>query len=85
MCVHGVDGGRRGERPNPSSLIELLDVFGEDGLRSYLMGFAEGREDAQDEQVLPYSRRWCSVSPYDRLNLSCFEGRKTACARFWPC
>jgi hypothetical protein len=51
MCVHGVDGGRRGERPNPSSLIELLDVFGEDGLRSYLMGFAEGREDAQDEWV----------------------------------
>ena len=41
--------GRCGVQLNPSELIELLDVFGEDGLRSYLMGFAEGREDAQDE------------------------------------
>ena len=49
LYVRGVEEGRRGEQPDPSSLIELLDVFGEDGLRSYLMGFAEGREDAQDE------------------------------------
>ena len=49
LYVRGVDEGGRGEQPDPSSLIELLDVFGEDGLRSYLMGFAEGREDAQDE------------------------------------
>jgi hypothetical protein len=49
LYVRGVGEGRRGERPNPSALIELLDVFGEDGLHSYLMGFAGGREDAQDE------------------------------------
>jgi hypothetical protein len=49
LYVRGVDEGLRGEQPDPSALIELLDVFGEDGLRSYLMGFAEGREDAQDE------------------------------------
>ncbi len=49
LYVRGVEEGRRGEQPDPSSLIELLDVFGEDGLRSYLMGFAEGREDTQDE------------------------------------
>ena len=49
LYIRGVDEGRRGEQQDPSSLIELLDVFGEDGLRSYLMGFAEGREDAQDE------------------------------------
>ena len=49
LYVRGVDEGSRGEQPDPSTLIELLDVFGEDGLRSYLMGFAEGREDAQDE------------------------------------
>ena len=49
LYIRGVDEGRRGEQPDPSALIELLDVFGEDGLRSYLMGFAEGREDAQDE------------------------------------
>ncbi len=49
LYVRGVDEGRRGVQLDPSALIELLDVFGEDGLRSYLMGFAEGREDAQDE------------------------------------
>ncbi len=48
LNVRGVDEGTRGEQPDPSTLIELLDVFGEDGLRSYLMGFAEGREDARE-------------------------------------
>ena len=46
--VRGANEGRRGVQPHPSALIELLDVFGEDGLRSYLMGFAEGREDARE-------------------------------------
>jgi hypothetical protein len=49
LYVRGVDEARRGEQPDPSTLIELLDVFGEEGLRSYLMGFAEGREDAREE------------------------------------
>ncbi|HEV2743607.1 MAG TPA: hypothetical protein VGV91_10650 [Rubrobacter sp.] len=48
LYVRGVEEGGRGEQPDPSELIELLDVFGEDGLRSYLMGFAEGREDARE-------------------------------------
>ncbi len=46
LYLRGVEEGSRGEQPDPSALIEVLDVFGEDGLRSYLMGFAEGREDA---------------------------------------
>ena len=45
----GVDEGSRGKQPDPSTLIELLDVFGEDGLCSYLMGLAEGREEAREE------------------------------------
>ncbi len=48
LYLRGVDEGYRGEQPDPSTLIELLDVFGEAGLRSYLMGFAEGREDARE-------------------------------------
>jgi hypothetical protein len=48
LCIRGVDDGSRGEQPAPSVLIELLDVLGKDGLRSYLMGFAEGREDARE-------------------------------------
>ena len=48
LYVRGVEEGSQGEQPDPLALIELLDVFGEDGLRSYLMGFAEGREDARE-------------------------------------
>ena len=48
LYLRGVDDGSRGEQPDPSELMELLDVFGEDGLRSYLMGFAEGLEDARE-------------------------------------
>jgi hypothetical protein len=32
LYVRGVDEGSRGEQLDPSALIELLDVFGEDGL-----------------------------------------------------
>jgi hypothetical protein len=48
LYVRGVDEGRRGKQPDPSALIELLNVFGEDGLRSYLMGLTEGQEDARE-------------------------------------
>ncbi len=48
LYVRGVEEGRRGVQLDPSALIELLDVFGEDGLRSYLMGLAEGREDRRE-------------------------------------
>jgi hypothetical protein len=30
---------------------EILDVFGEDGLRAYLMGVIEGEEDAREEEA----------------------------------
>jgi hypothetical protein len=53
LYVRGVDEGRRGERPDPSAPMELLDVVSEDGLRSYLMGFAEGREDAREGLARP--------------------------------
>jgi hypothetical protein len=51
LYVRGVHERRRGEHPDPSALIELLDVFGEDGLRPYLMGLAEDREGVPVEQV----------------------------------
>jgi hypothetical protein len=45
--------GRR--RPSPGEfldaeeLLEILDVFGEDGLRFYLMGHVEGVESALED------------------------------------
>ena len=45
----GTGEGYRGFGPDPSALLELLDGFGEDGLRSYLMGFIEGQEMVEEK------------------------------------
>src|SRR5215218_1541402 len=55
LYKRGVSEGSRGELLDASELLELLDVFGEDGVRSYLVGFLEGVDDAmeeEDEQLL---------------------------------
>jgi hypothetical protein len=46
----GVNEGSRGKLLDASELLELLDVFGEDGVRSYLIGFLEGVGDAVEEE-----------------------------------
>ena len=46
----GVNEGSRSELLNASALLELLDVFGEDGARSYLVGYLEGVDDAMEEE-----------------------------------
>ena len=35
----GVNEGSRGELLDAFELLELVDVFGEDGVRSYLVGY----------------------------------------------
>jgi hypothetical protein len=50
LYKRGVSEGRRGELLDASELLELLDVFGEDGVRSYLVGFLEGVDDALEEE-----------------------------------
>ena len=45
-----VSEGSRGELLDASELLELLDVFGEDGARSYLVGYLEGVDDALEEE-----------------------------------
>jgi len=51
LYMRGVNEGRSGELLEASDLLDILEVFGEDGLRSYLMGVVEGQEDAaEDEQ-----------------------------------
>ena len=47
----GMNEGRSGELLEASDLLDILEVFGEDGMRSYLMGVIEGQEEAvEDEQ-----------------------------------
>jgi hypothetical protein len=51
LYTRGVNEGLSGELLEPTDLLDILEVFGEEGIRSYLIGFLEGEEDvAEDEQ-----------------------------------
>ena len=50
LSKRGVNEGSRGELLDASELLELLDVFGEDGGRSYLVGCLEGVDNAMEEE-----------------------------------
>jgi hypothetical protein len=50
LYMRGANEGRSGELLEASDLLEILDVFGEEGLRSYLMGVIEGEADAAEEE-----------------------------------
>jgi hypothetical protein len=50
LYMRGVNEGRSGDLLETSELLEILEVFGEDGLRSYLVGILEGQEDAAEDE-----------------------------------
>jgi hypothetical protein len=50
LYIRGVNEGRSGELLEPTDLLDILDVFGEDGMRSYLMGIIEGQVDATEDE-----------------------------------
>ena len=47
--MRGVNEGRVGELLDGEELLVILDVFGEDGLRSYILGHLEGIADAMED------------------------------------
>jgi len=50
LYMRGVKEGYNGELLDASDLLDILDVFGEDGLRAYLAGVLEGEEDANEDE-----------------------------------
>jgi len=50
LYMRGVHDGSSGELLDTSELLELLDVFGEDGVRSYLVGYLEGVDAMEEEE-----------------------------------
>ena len=50
LYTRGVKEGYNSELLDASDLLDILDVFGEDGLRSYLAGVLEGEEEAVEDE-----------------------------------
>ena len=50
LYVRSVREGSSGELLGGSELLELLGVFGEDGVRSILVGNLQGVDDALEEE-----------------------------------
>jgi hypothetical protein len=50
LYMRGVNEGRSGDLLEALDLLDILEVFGEDGMRSYLMGVIEGQEDADEHE-----------------------------------
>ena len=50
LYIRGVNEGRSGDLLEPSDLLDILEVFGEEGVRSYLMGIIEGEADAAEDE-----------------------------------
>ena len=49
LYMRGVNEGRTGELLDGEELLAILDVFGEDGLRAYIVGHLEGLDDAIED------------------------------------
>jgi hypothetical protein len=51
LFMREVKEGYNGERLWASDMLDILDVFGEAGLRSYLAGVLEGEKDAAEDEA----------------------------------
>jgi hypothetical protein len=49
LYMRGVNEGRSGDLLEASELLDILEVFGEDGVRSYLVGVLEGQAEAAED------------------------------------
>lgn len=50
LYTRGVNEAHAGEILDGEELLEILDIFGEDGVRSYLLGYVEGTADIMDDE-----------------------------------
>lgn len=53
LYMRGVNDGYNGEFLDEQArmLLDMLDLFGEDGVRWYLIGIREGEEDAREDEA----------------------------------
>lgn len=51
LYMRGVKEGYEGAPLEAQTLLDILDLFGEDGVRMYLVGILEGDEDAAEDEA----------------------------------
>ena len=50
LYTRGVNEARAEEILDGGALLEVLDFFGEEGVRSYLLGYVEGIVDVMEDE-----------------------------------
>jgi hypothetical protein len=62
LYTRGVNEAASGVELDAQEVLDVLDVFGEDGVRMYLVGFLEGTEDRVEEGIEEYEMLETSVA-----------------------
>jgi hypothetical protein len=62
LYMRGVNEAASGAELDAQEILDVLDAFGEDGVRTYLVGFLEGIEDCREEEIEEYEMLEASVA-----------------------
>ena len=62
LHMRGVNEGASGAELEAQEILDVLEVFGEDSVRMYLVGFLEGIEERTEEEIEEYEMLGASVA-----------------------
>jgi hypothetical protein len=62
LYMRGVNEAASGAELDAQEILDVLEVFGEDGVRMYLVGLLEGIEDRTEEEIEEYEMLEASVA-----------------------
>jgi ATP:corrinoid adenosyltransferase len=62
LYIRGVNEAASGAELDAQEILDVLEVFGEDGVRMYLVGLLEGIEDRTEEEIEEYEMLEASVA-----------------------
>jgi hypothetical protein len=62
LYMRGVNEAASGAELEAQEVLDVLEVFGEDGVRMYLVGFLEGIEERLEEEIEEYEMLEASVA-----------------------
>jgi hypothetical protein len=62
LYMRGVNEAASGAELDAQEVLHVLEVFGEDGVRMYLVGFLEGIGDRAEEEIEEYEMLEASVA-----------------------